>query len=57
MAQWVKNLNAVVLVAAEVRVQSPAWHSALKDPVLLLVQPFKKKRKEGREGVRERKRR
>ena len=35
VAQWVKNLTAVVQSVAEVQVQSPAWHSGLKDPVLL----------------------
>ena len=35
MAQWVKNLTALVQVTEEVQVQSPAWNSGLKDPVLL----------------------
>ena len=35
MVQWVKSLTAVSLVPAEARVRSPAWHSGLKDPVLL----------------------
>ena len=30
MAQWVKNLTAVICVAAEAGVRSPAWHSGLK---------------------------
>ena len=36
-AQWVKNPTAAARVAVEVRVQSPAQHSGLKDPTL--VQP------------------
>ena len=35
MAQWVKNLIAVAWVTVEVQVQSLAWWSGLKDPVLL----------------------
>ena len=34
LVQWVKNLTAVAWVSAEVWVQSPAWRSGLKDPVL-----------------------
>ena len=34
VAQWVKNSTAAAWVAVEVWVQSPAWHSGLKDPVL-----------------------
>ena len=35
MAQWIKNLIAVAWVAMEVQVPSPAWHSGLKDLLLL----------------------
>ena len=35
MAQWVKNLTRVALVAVEVQVRSPALCSGLKDPALL----------------------
>ena len=35
VAQWVKNLTAAAQVTVEVRVQSPAQHSELKDLVLL----------------------
>ena len=35
VAQWVKNLTRAAWVTAEVWVLSPAWHSGLKDPVLL----------------------
>ena len=31
---WVKNPTAAAWIDAEVKVQSPAWHSALKDLVL-----------------------
>ena len=34
MAQGVKNLTAAAWVAMEVWVQSPTWHSGLKDPAL-----------------------
>ena len=34
MAQWVKNLTTATQVTAELRVQSLAWHSGLKDLVL-----------------------
>ena len=33
MVQWVKNLTAVTLVAAEAQVQSLAGCSGLKDPI------------------------
>ena len=33
----VENLTTVAWIAAEARVQSPAWHSGLKDLVLLLL--------------------
>ena len=36
MAQWVKSLNAAARVATKAQVQSPAWCSELKDPVLQL---------------------
>ena len=32
VAQWVKNLTVAAQVTVEVRVQTPAWHSGLKDP-------------------------
>ena len=35
MGQWIKNLTAAAQVPAEARVQSPAWHSGLKDSALL----------------------
>ena len=35
MAQWVKNLAMAAQDAAEVSVESSAWHSALKDPELM----------------------
>lgn len=35
MAQEVKNPTAVDPVAKEVRAQSPAWRSGLKNPALL----------------------
>ena len=35
MAQWVKTLTAAAWVSVEVRVQSLAWCSGLKDPALL----------------------
>ena len=35
MAQWVNYLTAASQVAVEVRVQSLAWHSELKDLALL----------------------
>jgi len=35
VAQWVKNLTAVVWVTVEVQVWSPAWHSGLKVLVLM----------------------
>ena len=35
VVQWVKNPIAAAQFAAEMQVQSPAWHSGLKDPVLL----------------------
>ena len=35
MVQWVKNPTAVVQVAVEVQVWSPAWHNGLKDLALL----------------------
>ena len=35
LVQWVKNLTAVAQVAAEVRIESSAQPSRLKDPVLL----------------------
>ena len=31
MVQWLKNVTAAAWVTAEVWVQSPAWHSGLKD--------------------------
>ena len=34
VAQWVKNLTAVALVAGEAQVWSSAWLSGLKDPAL-----------------------
>ena len=34
VVQWVKNLTAVAQVTEEVWVQSPTWHSVLKDPEL-----------------------
>ena len=43
MAQWVKNLTVAAPVAAEVRVQSPAWHSGLKDPELPYAVGVKKR--------------
>ena len=35
MAQWAKNPTVVAQVDAEIRVQSRAQHSGLKDPALL----------------------
>ena len=32
---WVKNLTVAAQVTAEVRVRFPAWHSGLKELVLL----------------------
>ena len=58
--QWVKNPTAMAQVAAEAWVQSPAWYSRLKNPLLQLwlrfnlwprnfhmlqVQPLKKLKK------------
>ena len=34
LAQWVKNLTAGAWVTAEVHVQTPTWHSGIKDPAL-----------------------
>ena len=34
MAEWAEHLTAGILVAAEVWVRSPAWHSGLEDPGL-----------------------
>ena len=38
MVQWLKNVTAAAWVTAEVWVQSPAWHSGLKDFALLQLQ-------------------
>ena len=38
VVRWVKNLTAVVQVAAEAWVPTPAWYSGLKDPSLLQLQ-------------------
>lgn len=38
VAQWVKNLTAVPWATVEAQVQSPAWHSELKDPALPQLQ-------------------
>ena len=35
MAQWVKNLTIAAWVATEAQVESLAWYSGLKDPMLL----------------------
>ena len=35
VAQWIKNLTVAAQVATEVRIQSLAWHSGLKDLALL----------------------
>ena len=37
VVQWVKNPNAVVWIAEEVRAQSLARCKGLKDPLLLVV--------------------
>ena len=37
VARWVKHLNAAAWVSVEVQVQSPAWHSGLKDPAAARV--------------------
>ena len=34
MAEWAEHLTAGILVATEVWVRSPAWHSGLEDPGL-----------------------
>ena len=34
VVQQVKSLTAAAWVAVEAQVQSPAWHSGLKNPVL-----------------------
>ena len=38
MVQWVKNPTAEAWITTEAQVQYPAWHSGLKDPVLLQKQ-------------------
>ena len=38
MAQEAKNRPAMTQVTAEARVQSPAWHSELKEPGLQKLQ-------------------
>ena len=38
VAQWVKNPTAAAWVDVEMQIQSQAWHSGLKEPVLSPMQ-------------------